>query len=145
MAKQKKSPVDQKAKLVDQLKEIEKKIADFAYDLVWEIANRSDALVYQEAGPKEQPSARRSFKVTLGIMPDFSGTSKNGLRADAIMPNRPAANAGMKKGDIIVAMEGKPVKDIYEYMNRLSDFKVGQRISIEVLRGEEKIILIVEL
>ncbi|PIR10215.1 MAG: hypothetical protein COV52_09660 [Gammaproteobacteria bacterium CG11_big_fil_rev_8_21_14_0_20_46_22] len=29
MAKQKKSPVDQKAKLVDQLKEIEKKIADF--------------------------------------------------------------------------------------------------------------------
>ena len=51
----------------------------------------------------------------------------------------------MKKGDIIVGMDGKPVKDIYEYMNRLSDFKVGQRITVEVLRGEEKIILLVEL
>lgn len=29
MAKQKKTPVEQKAKLIDQLKEIEKKIADF--------------------------------------------------------------------------------------------------------------------
>ena len=120
-------------------------IADLTYDLVWETANRSEALVYQEAGPKAQPSARRRFKVTLGIMPDFSGTGEGGLRADAVMPDRPAARAGMKKGDVILAMEGKPVKDIYEYMNRLSDFEVGQRISIEVLRGEEKLILIVEL
>jgi aminopeptidase YwaD len=123
----------------------EKKIADYATDLALEIANRTDALVYQEAGPKEQPGTRRSFKVTLGIMPDFTGANKEGLRADAILPGRPAARAGMKKGDIIVAMEGKPVKDIYEYMNRLSDFKVGQRISIKVLRGEEELILIVEL
>ncbi len=123
----------------------EKKIADLVYDLVFELANRTETLVYQEAGPKEQPGIRRRFKVTLGIMPDFTGVDKNGLRADAVMPDRPAARAGMKKGDIIVAMEGKPVKDIYEYMNRLSEFKPGQRISVEVIRGEKKIILIVEL
>jgi len=30
-------------------------------------------------------------------------------------------------------------------MNRLSEFKAGQRISVEVLRGEEHVVLIVEL
>jgi len=78
-------------------------------------------------------------------MPDFTSTSGNGLRADAVMPDRPAARAGMKKGDIIIAMEGKPVGDIYEYMNRLADFRVGQRISMEILRDGVKQILIVEL
>ena len=123
----------------------EKKIADLVYDLAFEIANRSETLVYQEAGPKEQPATRRRFRVTLGIMPDFTGSEKKGLRADAVTPNGPAARAGMKKGDIIVAMEGKPVKDIYEYMNRLSEFKSGQRITVEVIRGEKKVSLIVEL
>ncbi|OPZ78968.1 MAG: hypothetical protein BWY77_01415 [bacterium ADurb.Bin431] len=42
-------------------------------------------------------------------------------------------------------MEGKPVGDIYEYMNRLADFRVGQRISMEILRDGVKQILIVEL
>lgn len=78
-------------------------------------------------------------------MPDHAAEGITGLRADVVIPERPAALAGMKKGDIIVAMEGKPVGDIYEYMHRLSEFKVGQRISVEVLRGEEIIILIVEL
>ena len=42
-------------------------------------------------------------------------------------------------------MDGKPVNDIYEYMNRLQEFKIGQRITVEVLRNNEKVLLIVEL
>ena len=42
-------------------------------------------------------------------------------------------------------MEGKPVKNIYDYMYRLAEFKTGQRISVEVMRVEEKVILIVDL
>ena len=39
MAKQKKSPIEQKSKLVDQLKEIEKKIADFDNQRAAKIGN----------------------------------------------------------------------------------------------------------
>ncbi|MBU2492037.1 MAG: M20/M25/M40 family metallo-hydrolase [Bacteroidetes bacterium] len=123
----------------------QKSVSDFAYKIIFDIANREKNLVFQEAGPKERQTGARSYKVTLGIMPDVAGVVENGLRADAVIPGRPAAIAGMQKGDIIIGMEGKPVKDIYEYMNRLSDFKVGQRISVEVQRGDEKLILIVEL
>ncbi len=122
-----------------------KSINNMVYDLVVELANLDEALVYQEAGPKTRESSRRKFKVTLGIMPDVSGSGVKGLTADAVMEGRPADLAGMKKGDVIVAMEGKPVNDIYEYMSRLSEFKPGQRISVDVMRDGEKVVLIVDL
>ncbi len=123
----------------------QKRVADFAFDIILDVANQQPAFVFQEAGPKERNTSRRQFKVTLGIMPDVAGAEKRGLRVDAVIPDRPAQHAGMQKGDIIVAMHGKPVKDVYEYMHRLSEFQVGQRISVQVLRGEEQVILIVEL
>lgn len=123
----------------------QKSISDFICKIAEFLANKSENFVFKEAGPKEQPETRRSFKVTLGIMPDVSGGDIKGVKADAVIEGRPAAKAGMKKGDIIIALDGKPVNDIYEYMNRLQQFKVGQRITIEVLRGNEKIILIAEL
>jgi len=136
------TPVDD----VDKINfEGEKKIADLVYSLITDLSSRSEVLAFQEAGPKTQVGMTRRFKVTLGIMPDVVSSDVKGLRADAVLPGRPAANAGMQKGDIIVAMEGKPINDIYEYMHRLADFKVGQRISIEVLRNGKKEILIVEL
>jgi hypothetical protein len=123
----------------------EKRVTDLVYEVVAAVGNRDDALAFRESGPKSRPSTSRRFKVTLGIMPDVSSSGGKGLRADAVVEGRPADLAGMKKGDVIIAMEGKPVNGVYEYMNRLSEFKPGQRISVEVLRGEEKIVLIVEL
>ena len=122
-----------------------KTVSDFVYDLLIDIANRDEALTYQEAGPKARPAGRRRFKVTLGIMPDHAATDIKGLRVDLVIKGKPAALAGMQKGDIIIAMEGNPVNDIYDYMNRLTEFKVGQRISVEVLRNGQKKILIVQL
>jgi aminopeptidase YwaD len=124
----------------------QKVVSDYAYDLAMAIDTRNEALVYKEAGPKvKTEGGRRSLKVTLGIMPDFASVNTKGVRADMVIKDRPAYRAGMQNGDIIVAMEGKPVGDIYEYMARLKEFKKGQRISVDVIRGNEKIVLIVEL
>ncbi len=123
----------------------EKTVSDLICLLIENYANRTESLVYKESGPKEQPETRRSFKVTLGIMPDVASNDIKGLRADAVIEGRPAFKAGMLKGDIIIMMDGKPVNDIYEYMNRLQEFKIGQRITVEVLRNNEKVLLVVEL
>ena len=120
-------------------------IAALVYDLILDIANRSEAPLFQEAGPKTRSRMRHRLKVTMGIMPDYASSDVKGLRAQLIMPGRPAAQAGMEKGDIIIAMDGRPVNDIYEYMHRLNEFRPGQRISVEVMRNDEKVILIVEL
>lgn len=119
----------------------------YIYEFANEISSDEKFLTFQEAGPKRKEGFKRNekLKVTLGIMPDFSGVEKRGLRADLVIKSKPADKAGMKSGDVIVAMDGYPVGDVYEYMERLSKFKVGQIITVEVIRDEEKEVLIVQL
>ena len=45
----------------------------------------------------------------------------------------------------MISLEGRSVKNVYDYMGRMADVKPGQRISVEVLRDGNKLILIVQL
>jgi aminopeptidase YwaD len=120
------------------------KISDLIYSVAHVLANADSALIFREAGPK-RPAAGRMKGITLGIMPDFAGVVKNGLRADFVTPGKPAALGGMKKGDIIVSIEGKAVNNIEDYMFRMSQLKKGQMITVEVLRGENRLGLLIQL
>lgn len=122
------------------------KISDMAYKLIADLANMDTKLAFREAGPKEMASrGSRRKGITLGIMPDFAGNVKNGLRADLVTPGKPAALGGMKKGDIITSINGKPVNNIQDYMFRLNQLKPGESIAVEVLRDSQKIVLIIQL
>lgn len=122
------------------------KISDLVYNLTEKLANSPDRLKFREAGPKiDQSRVMRRRGVTLGIMPDYSGNVKNGLRADYVTPGRPAALGGMKKGDIITSIEGKTINNIQDYMFRMAQLKHGQTISVEVLRNGEKVVLLIQL
>jgi aminopeptidase YwaD len=121
-------------------------VSDLVYKLASDIACDSTRLHFKEAGPKTEVT--RSYRrrgVTFGIMPDFAGVVKNGLRADLVTPGGPAANGGMKKGDIITSVDGKKVNNIQDYMFRLNQLKKGQTVSVEILRNNKKEVLIIQL
>ena len=121
-------------------------ISDMAYRIISDMANMDTRLNFQEAGPKVESSrGTRRKGITLGIMPDFAGNVKNGLRADLVTPGKPAALGGMKKGDIIISINGKPVNNIQDYMFRLNQLKHGETISVEVMRNSQKVVLIIQL
>jgi predicted metalloprotease with PDZ domain len=122
-----------------------KKVTDYAYALVSEVANRDEALTFQEAGAKFQRSRGGRFKVTLGIMPDYAGLEKRGMRIDGVTKDKPAYKGGMKRGDIITAIEGKKVGNIYDYMNRLQTLEAGKTITVDILRDDEETVLIIQL
>jgi aminopeptidase YwaD len=122
------------------------KISDLIFPVAKELATSNLKLVFKESGPKPAAAqAARRKGVTLGIMPDFAGAVKNGLRADFVTPGKPAALGGMKKGDIITAIEGKAVNNIQDYMFRMGQLKHGQTISVEVLRNDKKVVLLIQL
>lgn len=125
----------------------EKEIVDFAYDVIVDVINNDDRLTYKESGPKQNNTGRgrNGLKVKFGIMPDFTSTENDGLGVGGVTPGGPAAIAGMLKGDKIVAIEGLPVTNIYDYMARLKKLKPGQRISVDVVRNGEKVILMILL
>lgn len=121
-------------------------ISSLIFKVAEKLASTSDRLKFREAGPKiEQGRQMRRKSVTLGIMPDFAGNVKNGLRADFVTPGKPAALGGMKKGDIITAINGKSVNNIQDYMFRMGQLKHGQTISVEILRNSSKMVLLIQL
>jgi len=121
-------------------------ISDLIFSMSKELASSDIRLQFKEAGPKAQAvQYGRGKGVTLGIMPDFAGVVKNGLRADFVTPGKPAALGGMQKGDIITFINGKPVNNIQDYMFRMSQLKHGETISVEVLRNDKKVVLLILL
>ena len=121
-------------------------LSGLIYNVAQYLASENSRLVFKEAGPKAAAVAyKRGKGVTLGIMPDFAGVVKNGLRADFITPGKPAALGGMQKGDIIQFIDGKPVNNIQDYMFRMGQLKHGQTISVEVMRGDKKVVLLIQL
>ncbi len=124
----------------------EQQLMEIAGQLTLKIANNDFPLTFQEAGPKEQAGrAGYRFKVTLGIMPDFTSTVETGLGVGGVKKDGPAFKGGMLKGDVITAIDGKQINDIYDYMNRLKKLQPGQRISVDVMRNNKKEVLIIQL
>lgn len=122
-----------------------KLISDYSLKVITDILKNNYNLAYLEAGPKNRSSERSGLKVTLGIMPDFSNQDIKGVLAAAVTPDGPAFRGGMQKGDIVVGMNGKPVNDIYEYMERLKGFSSGQTITVDVMRNQKKVVLLIQL
>ena len=114
------------------------KIEDFVFKAINEFDN-FEKLKFQKTSNKESSRPAR-FKVTLGIMPDYVFKEVKGLRIDAVTPNRPAYNAGIIDGDIIIEINDKSVSDIYEYMHRLSEINPGETYDVKVLRDDEELI-----
>ncbi len=81
-----------------------------------------------------------SFKVTLGIMPSYAEDA-DGLKAEAILDDKPAFKAGMKDGDVIKSIGEYPVTGIQTYMEALGKFSKGNKTKVTILRGKETLVL----
>ena len=116
-----------------------KTLLDLVYDVVFHLSRAKNRPVFSEAGPKQRQMKSTSLKVTLGVMPSYVGT-EIGLKIDGLSdPDGPAAKAGIRKGDIIKAINGKSIKDIYEYMERLGELREGMTVPVMIDRGDKEI------
>lgn len=76
------------------------------------------------------------FKVALGVMPDYLFDGK-GMRIDGVTEDRPAAVAGLQKGDVVVQLGDSTVVDMMSYMRALSTFEAGNSTLVVVNRNGE--------
>lgn len=122
----------------------EEAVVKLVYDIASVYAKSNQAITLKKIKSKQPNISRRRLKVTLGIVPGFTSNVK-GLAVDGVRPGGPAENGGMKKGDVIVAIQDEPVTSIYDYMYRLAKCHKGQRIVVEVERDGNKEKLLIEL
>lgn len=114
------------------------RIVDFVERVARRLNEEPDWLFTATKDQDEDSTPR--FKVTLGVIPDylFDGT---GMRIDGVSEDRPAANAGLQRGDVVLAIDTVQVVDMMSYMGALSLFEAGQTSEVKVKRGGEEIVL----
>ncbi len=68
-----------------------------------------------------------------------------GLMIIGVEEGGPAARGGILLGDVIVALDGKPIEDHEALQSRLGTESVGKRLAITVLRGDRLVQASVEI
>ena len=61
----------------------------------------------------------------------------NGVIVVRVLPNTPAAIAGIRRGDVITQINGEPVKTAEELQNFVEKSRIGQSLKVQVQRGAQ--------
>jgi len=88
----------------------------------------------------DQP-ARSQQRVFLGVAvePGTEDTKHAGVPVRSVLPDSPAAKAGIKEGDLISKVAGTEVKDFDSLLAVLRKHRPGEQLSFHVMRdGQEK-------
>lgn len=92
---------------------------------------------------KQTTVGKVRFKVTLGVMPDYSYT-EGGLRIDGVTDGKPAMKAGLKGGDIILKIGEHEIRGIQTYMETLGKFAEGDKTKVIIKRDGKEMTLPLE-
>ena len=118
------------------------KVVTLAERVVREIDERASRLSFVRSAPAAQVAPARSAsgpQAYLGSIPDMAAGDTPGLRLTGVRAGSPADSAGLKAGDIVVELAGKPVTDLQSYSDALYGNKPGDEIDIVVVRGRERV------
>lgn len=85
------------------------------------------------------------IKENINNSPDrpFTVEEEEGVLIVQVMPNSPAARGGLREGDVIVAVEGQPVKESAAVQQAVESSTVGQDLALTLRRdGREQTITV---
>jgi 2-alkenal reductase len=89
----------------------------------------------------ETGDARPSFlgiqyqELNPQVVSEAQLTVNHGALLQEVLPGRPAAQAGLRVGDIIVAVNGQAVDDRHPLVSLLLEHVAGETVTIEILRA----------
>jgi serine protease DegQ len=79
--------------------------------------------------------------ITPELAESFGLTTKTGAIIAGVLKGGPADKAGMKPGDILVSVEGKPVNDTTDMLNLIAQLVPGNKAKMTVLRKTQESVL----
>jgi len=75
----------------------------------------------------------------------FHGLStEQAVEIHTVEPEGPAARAGVREGDMIVAIDERPVRSVDDLHRFLSDSPIGEPVTLTLLRGKERLTIPVQ-
>jgi serine protease Do len=86
--------------------------------------------------------------VSQGLAKEFGLSELTGVLVTDVSPGSPAEEAGMKRGDVILEIDGREVSNVVSLRNMVAQSVIGSRLKLKTSRDGKEIILyavIVEL
>jgi C-terminal processing protease CtpA/Prc len=72
----------------------------------------------------------------MGVLPALEPVDTGGVRVARVVPHSPAHAARIQQGDVITAIDGKPVADTHHMLRRLAHYAAGDALTLSVTRDE---------
>ncbi|MBD2346451.1 HhoA/HhoB/HtrA family serine endopeptidase [Anabaena subtropica] len=67
----------------------------------------------------------------------FTIPEVNGVLVIRVVPNSPAANAGIRRGDVILQVDSQPITTAEQLQNVVENSRLGQALQVRVQRGNQ--------
>ena len=98
----------------------------------------------------EESSAKQRFgmkveKVTPQLAKEFGLSETTGILIVQVDNNSPAAEAGLKPGDIILEIDQAPAKTLADFLERTKSYKKGDTILFLIKRGKSTLYLTLKI
>ncbi len=117
-------------------------IARIAATAIEGAANRAQALTYKSAPPPLPHGDMRSFRSSLGTIPDYAGPpagSPAGMLLAGVRAGGPADKGGLKRGDILTRLGPHEIRGVEDLMQVLMEKKPGETLHAVVVRDGKEI------
>jgi predicted metalloprotease with PDZ domain len=123
------------------------KVATFVKEGIGYLAEREEPMTNTIAASEgesapSRPAASRpggsGRRVSFGTMPDFAFPGP-GVKVAGVVPGSPAEKAGVKEGDVLLRFADQAVESLRGYSEILKGLEPGQRVTVVVDRGGEKL------
>lgn len=82
------------------------------------------------SGPRATPTARVFFGVEVQ-----NSTEPTGAKLVRVVPSSPAAQAGLRAGDVVTTLDSTPVKDAAQLTAAVRGHRAGDRVSVTYIRN----------
>ena len=80
----------------------------------------------------------RNGKASHALVGLALSAEPKGVRVNSVMPNGPAARAGVMPGDLVLKVGGDAVADPAQFLSRMERSGVGKPLSLELLRDGQR-------
>jgi serine protease Do len=77
-------------------------------------------------------------KVTPELKDKFNLPDEKGALVSDVLSGSPAGESGIKRGDVIVAFDGKPINESRDLPLTVASTPVGKTVLVEIIRNSEK-------